>query len=238
MTRDRKIFWTGVTLALLVGYFVLFFWMKDNKAQAEETISAETVVEATIDASAAKVDPATDLATKLDDDWQYGYFAGGCFWCIEKDFEKLDGIGDVISGYTGGDLKNPTYEQISHKDTGHREAVKVPYDPAVISYRQLVDYFFRHIDPIDDSGQFCDRGPSYLTAIWVQNDEEREAAQASKKEAAAFLNKEIYTPILDVKTFWNAEDRHQNYYKTNSTRYNFYRRGCGRDARVKSIWGK
>ena len=187
-------------------------------------------------AACSTVTPTADTSADAGN-FKTAYFAGGCFWCVEKDFEKLDGVGDVISGYTGGDIENPTYEQISKTDTGHREAVKVPYDPSVISYRELVNYFFRHIDPLDDGGQFCDRGFSYMTAIWVQNDEERRIALEEKERAAAELNAEIVTPILDAKTFWMAEDRHQNYYKTNSVRYTLYRTGCGRDARVKEVWG-
>lgn len=166
------------------------------------------------------------------------YFAGGCFWCIEKDFEKLDGVGDVISGYTGGDLPNPTYEQISKTETGHREAVAVPYDPAVISYRELVDYFFRHIDPLDAGGQFCDRGYSYQTAIWATNEREKKTAQAAKTAAEKELGQKIVTEISSAKTFWRAEDRHQDYYKTHPLRYSLYRSNCGRDARVREVWGE
>ncbi len=220
MTRERKIFWTLATLVLLVGYFILFFWMKSTRAHADDAAAPAPQVAAMLDLSAK------------------GYFAGGCFWCVEKDFEKLDGVGDVISGYTGGDLQNPTYEQISRTETGHREAVEVPYDPSVISYRALVEYFLRHIDPLDDGGQFCDRGFSYKTAIWVANDEERAAAEAAKAAAEEELGQAIVTPILDKKTFWIAEDRHQDYYKTNPVRYNSYRFGCGRDAQIARVWDK
>jgi peptide-methionine (S)-S-oxide reductase len=236
MTKQRKIFWTGVTMALLAGYFVTFFWMKHSKAVAEEQALLAQVEAA---ATTAQGTPAGPVVTNDQGrDIRYAFFAGGCFWCVEKDFEKLDGVGDVVSGYTGGDIENPTYEQISKVDTGHREAVQIPYDPTVVTYRELVDYFFRHIDPLDAGGQFCDRGPSYMTAIWVQNDEEREIAESAKAAAEAELGKTVVTPILDAKTFWRAEERHQDFYKTNSTRYTFYRRGCGRDARVAKIWGK
>ena len=160
-------------------------------------------------------------------------FAGGCFWCVESDFEKLDGVEKAVSGYTGGDLQNPTYED--HE--GHVEAVEVTYDPNVVSYRSLVDYLLRHIDPLDDGGQFCDRGPSYKSAIFVANEEERSAAQAAVAEAESELGEKIVTPIRERGAFWNAEDYHQNYYKKNPIQYRFYRSRCGRDARVKKVWG-
>ncbi|HPE32824.1 MAG TPA: peptide-methionine (S)-S-oxide reductase MsrA [Parvularculaceae bacterium] len=160
-------------------------------------------------------------------------FAGGCFWCVESDFEKLDGVEKAVSGYTGGDLQNPTYED--HE--GHVEAVEVTYDPDVVSYRSLVDYLLRHIDPLDDGGQFCDRGPSYKSAIFVADDEERAAAQAAIVEAESELGEKVVTPIRDRGAFWIAEDYHQNYYKKNPIQYRFYRSRCGRDARVKKVWG-
>ncbi|MFQ5562557.1 MAG: peptide-methionine (S)-S-oxide reductase MsrA [Parvularculaceae bacterium] len=159
-------------------------------------------------------------------------FAGGCFWCVEADFEKLKGVASAVSGYSGGALENPTYEN----HAGHLEAVKVTYDPAVVSYRRLVDYLLRHIDPLDAGGQFCDRGHSYTTAIFVANDEERAAAQAAVKEAEDILDQKIVAPIRERTTFWVAEDYHQDYYKKNPFRYRFYRTGCGRDLRVKKIW--
>ncbi len=160
-------------------------------------------------------------------------FAGGCFWCVEADFEKLDGIGDVVSGYTGGALQNPTYR--NHE--GHVEAAQIPYDPAVVSYRELVDYFFRHIDPLDAGGQFCDRGHSYTTAIFYADESQKADAEAAKADAERFLGESVVTPILPLDRFWVAEDYHQDYYKKNPVRYNFYRTGCGRDRRVKQVWG-
>ena len=238
MTTNRKIFWTCVTLAVLVGYFVLFFWIKANKADAqEETASVdEQVEEQSINQPATITSAEVPESVSAGDGIQYGYFAGGCFWCIEADFEKLDGVGDVISGYTGGEVENPEYKQVTYEDTGHREAVEVPYDPTVISYAELVDYFFRHIDPLDASGQFCDKGFSYTTAIWVQNEEERTIAEAAKQNAEAELDKTVVTPILKAKKFWDAEDYHQDYYKKNPLRYKAYRTGCRRDARVRQVW--
>jgi len=160
-------------------------------------------------------------------------FAGGCFWCVEADFEKLDGVGDVVSGYAGGATDNPTYR--NHE--GHLEVAEIPYDPSVITYRELVDYFFRHVDPLDAGGQFCDRGHSYTTAVFYRTAEEYEAAKAAKAAAEEALGKEVVTPIRELQKFWIAEDYHQDYYKKNPVRYKFYRTSCGRDRRVKEVWG-
>lgn len=170
-------------------------------------------------------------APKLETAW----FAGGCFWCLEKDMEKIPGVVDAVSGYAGGDLQNPTYE--NHE--GHREAVKVTFDPARISYRQLVDRFWPLVDVTDAGGQFCDRGPQYSTAVWVATEAQRQAAEASKAAAAARLrSRPIVTPILRYTSFWNAEGYHQDYAKKNPVRYAFYRQTCGRDARIKAVWGR
>lgn len=177
------------------------------------------------------------------------YFAGGCFWCVEADFEKLKGVGDVVSGYTGGTVANPTYKQVTRGGTGHFEAVEIPYDPAVISYDQLLHAFFRSVDPTDAGGQFCDRGESYRTAIFVTDSEQRAKAEAAKAAAERELGKKIVTPILDAKSFYRAEAYHQDYYKGSETvltrrgpkskasAYKFYRDACGRDQRVRQLWG-
>lgn len=161
-------------------------------------------------------------------------FAGGCFWCMESDFEKLEGVGDVVSGYSGGTSQNPTYRD----HAGHLEVVRVPYDPDVVTYRELVDYFFRHIDPFDDGGQFCDRGYSYTTGVFYANADEYEAAKAGKEAAEAELGQSVVTPLIELDKFWIAEDYHQDYYKKNPVRYKVYRVGCGRDRRVEKVWGK
>lgn len=164
--------------------------------------------------------------------------AGGCFWCMEADFEKLPGVTDVISGFTGGTLKDPTYNG-NHE--GHLEAVEITYDPQKVSYRQLLDYYWRHIDPFDDGGQFCDRGPSYRAAIFVANDGERAIAEESKRAVAAqFSGRPVVTPILAVSTFYpikGEESYHQDYARNNPVRYQYYRWGCGRDQRLKALWG-
>jgi peptide-methionine (S)-S-oxide reductase len=161
------------------------------------------------------------------------WFAGGCFWCLEHDMEKIPGVTAAVSGYAGGDLRNPTYE--NHE--GHREAVKVTYDPARISYRQLVDRFWLLVDPTDEDGQFCDRGFAYTTAVWVKTEAERAAATASEAAAAARLKQgKMITPILRFSSFWPAEGYHQDYADKNPLRYNVYRQGCGRDRRLKAVW--
>jgi len=166
-------------------------------------------------------------------------FAGGCFWCVESDFEKVKGVSEAISGFTGGTLKNPTY---NGDHTGHLEAVEVHYDPKVVSYQDLLHYYWRHIDPFDDGGQFCDRGPTYRSAIFVANDEERKLAEASKREVEKqFPGQTVATQIRDAKTFYpikGDESYHQDYYKKYPYKYKFYRWNCGRDQRVEEIWGK
>jgi peptide-methionine (S)-S-oxide reductase len=168
---------------------------------------------------------------------QKAVFAGGCFWCVEADFDKAPGVLSTVSGYTGGDVENPTYEQVSYEDTGHYEAVEVTYDPDKVSYRQLVDIFWRTVDPTDAGGQFCDRGDSYRTAVFVSDDAERQAAEASKAAAQEALGQQIVTPILEASTFWPAEDYHQDYYVKNPLRYKYYRWNCGRDQRIEDLWG-
>jgi len=176
-------------------------------------------------------------------------FAGGCFWCVEADFEKVDGVIEAVSGYTGGDVANPTYKQVVRGGTGHYEAVAITYNPARVSYDQLLHLFFRSVDPTDAGGQFCDRGESYRTAIFVQDGAERQAAEAAKAEAARALGQRVATPILTAAEFYTAEEYHQDYYKksdliltrfgprTKAVAYQLYRKGCGRDARVRALWG-
>ena len=164
------------------------------------------------------------------------YFAGGCFWCVESDFEKFAGIKEVISGYMGGATKNPSYQ--NHAD--HREAVEVRYDPTVISYQDLVEYFFRHHDPTDEGGSFYDRGHSYTSAIYPQNDQEEQTAWQVIKQLTDdnVFPKPIVTAVEQDATFWTAEDYHQDYYKKNSLRYKAYRKGSGRDKYINSVWGE
>ena len=165
-------------------------------------------------------------------------FAGGCFWCMESDFEKLEGVTDVVSGFSGGTLKNPTYRG---DHTGHYEVVEVTYNPKKVSYKELLAHYWVNIDPFDARGQFCDKGFSYLSAIFVANEKERKLAEKSRQEVVKqFPNQKVITPILNAATFYpikGEESYHQNYYKTNSVRYKYYRWSCGRDKRLKDIWG-
>ena len=167
-------------------------------------------------------------------------FAGGCFWCVESDFDGVPGVRRTISGYTGGMLKNPSYEQVSAGGTGHREAVQVFYDPKKVSYETLLDVFWHSVDPTDAGGQFCDRGHSYETAIFANTPEQMALAEKSKKALAAsgVLKAPIVTPVLRAEPFYPAEGYHQNYYRENPLRYRYYRYACGRDARLKALWGK
>lgn len=163
-------------------------------------------------------------------------FAGGCFWCVESDFDKLEGVIETVSGYTGGTTTNPTYK--THTKQGHLEAVRVVYDTSKVEYGELVDYFFRHIDPTDDGGQFCDRGDSYRSAVFVDGAEERREVETQVQaiEQAGILPGPVVTRVLDEATFYEAEDYHQNYYEKNPARYKLYRVGCGRDKRVAKVW--
>ncbi|WP_407923345.1 peptide-methionine (S)-S-oxide reductase MsrA [Desulfosoma caldarium] len=165
-------------------------------------------------------------------------FAGGCFWCVESDFEKVDGVLEVISGYTGGHKENPTYEEVSSGRTGHVEAVQVIYDPSKVSYEQLLDVFWRHIDPTDPDGQFVDRGSQYKSAIFYHDEEQRRLAEISRQrlQASGRFSKPIVTEILPLKTFYPAEDYHQDYYKKSPIRYRFYRANSGRDTFLKKVW--
>ena len=166
-------------------------------------------------------------------------FAGGCFWCTEADFDKVNGVVSTVSGYTGGTVDNPAYRQVTTGTTGHYEAVKVSYDPQKVSYDTLVDYYFHTIDPTDPRGQFCDKGSSYRSAVFVKNDDEREVVESEidEIEASGVLPGPVVTKVLDASQFWPAEDYHQNYHKTTSVKYRFYRQGCGRDAKLKELWG-
>lgn len=168
---------------------------------------------------------------------QTAIFAGGCFWCMVHPFEVIDGVISTISGYTGGSVANPTYEQVSAGGTGHRESVEVFFDPKKVSYETLLDVYWRNIDPFDDKGQFCDKGNQYRSAIFVANDEQKLTAEASKRKFEELFDRPIATDIRYAGTFYRAEEYHQDYYKKNPLRYRFYRFSCGRDARLKQVWG-
>ena len=165
-------------------------------------------------------------------------FAGGCFWCMEPPYDKLDGVLETTSGYSGGKVKNPTYEQVSGGGTGHAEVVQVKYDANQISYAELLNVFWPNVDPFDAGGQFCDRGDQYRSAIFYANDEEKQLAEASKSAAERKLGKKIVTEIVPAATFYPAERYHQNYYERNPVRYKYYRYRCGRDQRLEEVWGQ
>ena len=180
-------------------------------------------------AEAASAPPGTEVAI----------FAGGCFWCVESDFDKVPGVVSTTSGYTGGPSVNPTYEEVSSGTTGHAEAVKIVFDPRQVSYERLLYVFWRSVDPVTKSAQFCDAGEQYRTAVFYTSEQQRRAAEASKLELekSGRLKRPIVTQVAMAGPFYAAEDYHQNYYQTNSFRYNLYRFNCGRDARLQALWG-
>lgn len=176
--------------------------------------------------------PVDDLATAT--------FAAGCFWCVEEAFDKVDGVVDTTSGFTGGDVTDPSYEQVSAGGTGHTEAVRVRYDPDTVTYEALLDTFWHNVDPTDDGGQFCDRGSQYRSAIFVHDERQRRLARASKQalQENPDAPSPIVTPIEDAGPFYPAEDYHQNYHEKNPVRYHVYKKLCGRAARLEELWGE
>jgi peptide-methionine (S)-S-oxide reductase len=188
--------------------------------------------------SMAWAQTAPESAPAKPDAQATAIFAGGCFWCVESDFDKVKGVLSTTSGYTGGTVKNPTYHQVSAGGTGHAESVKLVYDPSQVSYEQLLHVFWRNIDPLAKNRQFCDSGRQYRSAIFVMNEEQRRAAEASKAEVEKrFAPQAVQTEIVDAAPFYPAEDYHQDYYEKNPVRYKFYRWNCGRDQRLKELWG-
>jgi peptide-methionine (S)-S-oxide reductase len=183
---------------------------------------------ATVAAQAAPTAPPEAVAT----------FAGGCFWCTESDFEKVPGVVSAVSGYIGGRVATPSYEQVSAGGTGHAEAVQVRFDPARVSYEQLLKVYWRSVDPTVKDRQFCDAGNQYRTAIFTHGADQKRLAEATKAEVEKQLGVPVYTEVVAAGTFYPAEDYHQDYYKKNPIRYKFYRANCGRDARLEQVWGK
>ncbi len=164
-------------------------------------------------------------------------FAGGCFWCMEPPYDELDGVAATLSGYAGGQVEDPSYEQVTAGGTGHREAVLVAFDSTRVSYPRLLDVFWRNVDPLDDGGQFCDRGFSYTTAIFARDAQQARRARASLQAVQDRFSQEVVTPVVENRTFYPAEDYHQNYYEKNPVRYEFYRWNCGRGDRLDELWG-
>ena len=190
-------------------------------------------------ALAAASATASGLATAAEPEvgMESVVFAGGCFWCMEKPFEVLDGVSSVTSGYAGGHVENPTYEQVSAGGTGHAEVVRVLYDPHEVSFAELLYVYWRNVDPLDGRGQFCDRGASYRPAIFYRTDEQRLLAERSRTKVERILGASVEVQIEPLETFYPAEAYHQDYYKENKVRYWYYRKRCGRDARLEEVWG-
>jgi len=163
-------------------------------------------------------------------------FAGGCFWCMDAEFSGIPGVTKVVSGYTGGQMKNPTYEEVSSGTTGHFEAIEITFDPAQVSYARLLDIFWHNVDPLDPYGQFCDKGSQYRAGIFYHNDEQKKLADASLTHVKKLLGQDVSTIIQPAAEFYPAEDYHQDYYIKNKTRYKMYRLGCGRDDRLNELW--
>jgi len=212
----------------LVILFFIFFFATLQCIQSEEEFTPEASPNPEESATSPLKTPGEETAT----------FAGGCFWCMESPFEKLKGVKEVISGYTGGHKENPAYEEVSSGTTGHLEAIQVIYDPSQITYPQLLDVFWRQVDPTDPGGQFVDRGQQYTTAIFYHTDKQKEDAEASKArlQESGRYSASIVTPIRKASQFYRAEDYHQDYYKKNPIRYKFYRFNSGRDRYLKGIW--
>ena len=197
-----------------------------------------TAALATLALAACAQSPDTSSGKAYTGPGATAIFAGGCFWCLEQDFEKLPGVYEAESGYTGGWTAYPTYDSVSYDETGHAEAVRVYYDPEKVSYAQLVDYFWHHIDPTVRNRQFCDTGTPYRSGIFWQNETERQIAEASHdalQNSGRFPR--IHTEITQASKFWRAEEYHQDFYKKNPLRYGYYRMRCGRDARLALVWG-
>jgi peptide-methionine (S)-S-oxide reductase len=196
------------------------------------TLAAASAAALTFVAAQTGVAPQPQLATAT--------FAGGCFWCMESPFDKLDGVASVTAGYTGGSKPNPTYQQVSAGSTGHAEAVEIKYDQGKIGYAKLLDIFWHNIDPVTPNAQFCDHGNQYRSAIFYHDEEQKRLAEGSKADLAKSgrFHQPIVTEIVAASTFWPAEEYHQHYYLKNPIRYKFYRTSCGRDRRLEELWGR
>ena len=214
----------------MVMYTLLFVLMIGCSANTDETMGESKGI----------TDIKKSIAAAVPDNLETATFAGGCFWCMEPPFEKLVGVYEVISGYTGGEKANPTYEQVSSGGTGHIEAVQIKYDPAKVNYETLLEVFWRQINPTDAGGQFVDRGYHYTSAIFYHNDIQKLAAEKSKEALATSgrLDKPIVTPIVALTIFYDAEEYHQDYYIKNPIRYKYYRGNSGRDAYLDKTWGE
>lgn len=212
--------------------------MMGLRAAGRRTVTAAVLLALAACSQPGPADEETANATVGDN--AIATFAGGCFWCMESPFDKLDGVIATTSGYTGGTTVDPTYDDVTVGDTGHAEAVQVTYDPSEVTYEQLLDVFWRNVDPLDADGQFCDRGDPYRTAIFVSNEEQQRLAEQSKQALTASQRFEqpIVSEIVAASPFYPAEEYHQDYAKKNPLTYFFYRAGCGRDKRLAALWGE
>jgi len=214
MNRHRAIFVAAIVLA--AGYV----WLRGGFVGFEADLEGRPLQQSPAQATAKAT------------------FAAGCFWCVEADFDKLPGVISTTSGYIGGQVKNPSYEQVSRGGTGHTEAVEIVYEPSKVTYEQLLDHFWKNVDPLTAHRQFCDVGDQYRPAIFVHDKAQREAAEASKARVQQRFKEPVVVQVVDAMPFYRAEGYHQDYYKKNPVQYRYYRWSCGRDARLKDLWGK
>lgn len=207
--------------------------------ESDQMNDSESMDSVEIQDEAEMQDDAQMTDTMAENGMKTAVVAGGCFWCVESDFEKLNGVSEVISGYTGGTTVDPTYEEVGHGGTGHYEAAEIFYDPSVVSYKELLDYYWKTVDPTDPNGQFCDQGDSYRTAIFASPEQKATAEEslAEIKQSKPF-DAPIVTPVKDRVPFYKAEGYHQDYYKKSTLKYKFYRTRCGRDGRIEDLWGE
>lgn len=211
--------------------------MNDNRPTLRVPIAVLLVLCALIECRADEADAAAKDVSAVVDPIQTATFAGGCFWCMEPPFDKLDGVISTTSGYTGGRTVNPTYDQVSTGRTGHIESLQVKFDSTAVTYEQLLGLFWHNVDPTQADGQFCDHGNQYRTVIFYHDDDQKQLAEQTKAEVRMELGKRIQTEIVKASTFYAAEEYHQDYYQKNPTKYKFYRWKCGRDAQLDAVWG-
>ena len=215
----------GMSSLVLVAFIVL---------AGQAILAASGAGPTRAEAQDAAAEPTTQTAQARDT----AVFAGGCFWCMEPPYDELDGVLSTTSGYAGGHVEDPSYEEVTAGGTGHREAVQVVFDPSEVGYPKLLEVFWRNVDPLDDGGQFCDRGFSYTTAIFANDEEQARRAMASMEHVQRRFEEEVVTPIVEEWEFYPAEDYHQDYYEKNPVRYKAYRWSCGRDGRLEELWGE
>jgi len=202
-----------------------------------ESVSDPNIANAKSSAESTDVEVQGFPPSAVEGDKGVAVFAGGCFWCVESEFDDVAGVQSAVSGYTGGSEQNPTYGKVSSKLTGHAEAVRVVYDPNVVTYAELLDLFWRNIDPFQANGQFCDLGKPYRSGVFFQDETQKALAESTRDEVAARFGKDVVTEVTQGETFWLAEEYHQDFHRKNPAHYQRYRKGCGRDRRLTELWG-